>query len=100
MRYLAAYLLLQLGGNSSPSTDDIKKVLGSVGVDLDSEKAKKVIDELKGKNIEELIAEGSKKLASVPSGGSAPASSGSAPAAGESKATEEKKQEEEEEEEQ
>lgn len=58
MRYLAAYLLLQLGGNSAPTADDIKKVLGSVGVDLDSEKANKVIKELSGKNIEEVIAEG------------------------------------------
>ena len=58
MRYLAAYLLLKLGGKEAPAEDDIKKVLGSVGVDTDSDKAKKVIDELKGKNVEELIAEG------------------------------------------
>lgn len=58
MRYLAAYLLLQLGGNATPSADDIKKVLGSVGVDLDAEKANKVIKQLAGKNIEEVIAEG------------------------------------------
>lgn len=65
MRYLAAYLLLQLGGNTSPAEDDIKKVLGSVGVDLDSERAKKVIAELKGKNIEEVIAEGNSKIGNL-----------------------------------
>lgn len=58
MRYLAAYLLLKLGGNESPSADDIKKVLGSVGVDLDAEKAGRVIKQLEGKNIDEVIAEG------------------------------------------
>lgn len=63
MRYLAAYLLLQLGGNATPSADDIKKVLGSVGVDLDAEKANKVIKQLAGKNIEEVIAEGECTLA-------------------------------------
>ncbi|KAJ2981492.1 hypothetical protein NUW54_g10867 [Trametes sanguinea] len=29
MRHLAAYLLLQIGGNASPSAADIKKVLGA-----------------------------------------------------------------------
>ena len=58
MRYLAAYLLLKLGGNETPSADDIKKVLGSVGVDLDAAKAAKVIKQLEGKNIDEVIAEG------------------------------------------
>ena len=36
----------------------------------------KVVAELAGKNLEELIAEGKKKTASVPSGGAAPAAGG------------------------
>lgn len=58
MRYVAAYLLATLGGNNSPSSDDIKKILGSVGIEAEDDKLNKVISELKGKNIEELIAEG------------------------------------------
>ncbi|KAF8217371.1 hypothetical protein K438DRAFT_1797140 [Mycena galopus ATCC 62051] len=98
MRYLAAYLLLQIGGNASPSAADIKKLLGTVSIESDDERLNKLIAELKGKSIDELIAEGSSKLASVPSGGggggSAPAAGGSAPAAA---AAEEKKEEKEEE---
>jgi len=58
MRYVAAYLLAVLGGNEKPTEADIKKILSSVGVDVDPVSLKKVIDELKGKNLEELMAEG------------------------------------------
>ena len=58
MRYVAAYLLAVLGGNESPSAADVKKILSSVGIDAEDDKLKKVISELNGKNIQELIAEG------------------------------------------
>ena len=101
MRYVAAYLLAQLGGHADPSAADMKKILGSVGIDYDEDKAKKVIESLKGKNVEDLIEKGKKKLASVPSAGAvavsaaAPAAGGAAPAKEEKK--EEKKKEEKEE---
>jgi large subunit ribosomal protein LP2 len=69
MRYIAAYLLLQIGGNSSPSKKDIKKLLSTVGVDSDDDRLDKLLSELEGKSIDQLIAEGSSKLSSVPSGG-------------------------------
>ncbi|KAL2815374.1 60s acidic ribosomal protein-domain-containing protein [Aspergillus granulosus] len=78
MKYLAAYLLLALAGNESPSASDIKEVLSAVGIDAEGERLEKLLSELEGKNIQELIAEGSAKLASVPSGG---AGAGAAPAA-------------------
>ncbi|KAJ4345324.1 60S acidic ribosomal protein P2 [Didymosphaeria variabile] len=77
MKHLAAYLLLGLGGNTSPSASDVKEVLESVGIEADSERLDKLLSELEGKDINELIASGSEKLASVPSGGA-----GGAPAAG------------------
>jgi len=58
MRYVAAYLLAVLGGNENPSAADIKKILSSVGIDAEDDKLKKVIGELNGKNIQELIVEG------------------------------------------
>jgi large subunit ribosomal protein LP2 len=79
MRYVAAYLLAVLGGKASPTAADLEKILGSVGIEAETDKVNKVISELKGKNVEELIAEGSKKLASVPSGGAVAAAA--APAA-------------------
>ncbi|XP_074129720.1 large ribosomal subunit protein P2 isoform X2 [Sminthopsis crassicaudata] len=101
MRYVAAYLLAVLGGNDSPNSKDLKKILDSVGIETDEERLKKVISELSGKNIEDVIAQGSSKLASMPAGGAVPvaASAGSAaPAAGgAAPAAEEKKEEKKEE---
>lgn len=76
MRYVAAYLLAVLGGNNHPSEADIKKILSSVGIDADETQLKKVISELKDKNIEDVLAEGRLKLASMPA-----AAPGGAPAA-------------------
>ncbi|CBY33355.1 unnamed protein product [Oikopleura dioica] len=71
MRYVAAYLLAQLGGKDAPTADNIKAILSSVGIDADEEKLSLVISQLAGKNIDEVMAEGKEKLASVPSGGAA-----------------------------
>ncbi|OJJ46636.1 hypothetical protein ASPZODRAFT_152088 [Penicilliopsis zonata CBS 506.65] len=96
MKHLAAYLLLGLAGNTSPSAEDIKAVLSSVGIDADEERLTKLIAELEGKDLQQLIAEGATKLASVPSGGAgAPAAAGAA--AGGAAAAEEKVEEKEEE---
>jgi len=81
MRYIAAYLLLQLGGKTSPGADDIKKVLTAGGVDCDDERLSNLLSELEGKSIDELISAGSAKLASVPSGGGVATSSGGGGAA-------------------
>ncbi|TRX88457.1 hypothetical protein FHL15_010647 [Xylaria flabelliformis] len=98
MKHLAAYLLLGLAGNTSPSAKDIKKVLDSVGIEADDDRLETLISELKGKDINELIAEGSSKLASVPSGGAGgAAAAGGGAAAGGAAAVEEKAEEKEEE---
>ncbi|KAF8920634.1 hypothetical protein CPB85DRAFT_1272307 [Mucidula mucida] len=65
MRYIAAYLLLTIGGNTSPSAADIKKVLSAGGVEVDDSRLDSLISELSDKSIDQLIAEGSSKLASV-----------------------------------
>ncbi|KAK7817895.1 hypothetical protein U0070_005538 [Myodes glareolus] len=103
MHYVASYLLAALAGNSSPSAKDIKKILDSVGIEADDDRLNKVISELNGKNIEDVIAQGVGKLASVPAGGavavstasgSAAPAAGSAPAAAEEKKEEKKESEE------
>jgi large subunit ribosomal protein LP2 len=119
MKHLAAYLLLQQGGNDSPSAKDIKAVLESVGIEADDDRLKTLLAELKGKDINEvfrqklhdkhelhdqlifwqLITEGSAKLASVPSGGAASGGGGGGAAAGGSGAAAEEAKEEEKEEE-
>lgn len=54
MKYLASYLLLQLGGNASPSASDISALLETVGVEAESEQLDKLIAELEGKDINEV----------------------------------------------
>merc|ERR1719370_968553 len=96
MRYVAAYLLAALGGNESPSADDIKTILSSVGIDADDERLGKVVSELAGKSIADVIAAGNEKLASVPSGGGAAAAGGAAEEAKEEVKEEVKEESEEE----
>merc|ERR1712020_176370 len=94
MRYVAAALLAALG-EKTIDAKNIKSILGSVGIEAEDDKVDLVVKELKGKSLEELIAEGQEKLASMPAGGGG----GGAPAAGgaAAPAAEEKKEEPEEE---
>jgi len=54
MKHLAAYLLLGLAGNTSPSAEDIKTVLSSVGIEADQERLDKLLSELEGKDINQV----------------------------------------------
>jgi ribosomal protein L12E/L44/L45/RPP1/RPP2 len=66
----------------------------AVGVEAESEKIQKLLSELAGKDVQEVIAEGKKSLAAMPAasaGAAAPAAGGAAPAAAAKK--EEKKEE-------
>lgn len=58
MRYVAAYMLAALGGKDAPTTSDIEKILSSVGIECDSEKLNIVVNQMKGKSIDELVAQG------------------------------------------
>jgi len=97
MRVISAVLLAQLGGNASPSAADITKILSSVGVEADAGDVDRLLKELEGKDLAELIAAGREKLQSVPSGGggvaAAPAAGGAA-AGGAAPAKKEEKKEE------
>ncbi|KAL6937539.1 60S acidic ribosomal protein P2 [Hanseniaspora osmophila] len=98
MKYLAAYLLLVQGGNASPSAEDIKSVIESVGVEVESAKVDALLSALEGKTIEELIAEGNAKFATVPAAGAAVSSgSGAASSGAAAEEAEEEKEEEKEE---
>lgn len=69
-----------------------------VGVETEADYAAKLVSELEGKDVQEVIAAGKEKLASVPAGGAvaaAPAAAGGA--GGAAPAAEEKKEESEEE---
>eukprot|EP00245_Coleochaete_scutata_P013185 TRINITY_DN528_c0_g1_i1.p1 TRINITY_DN528_c0_g1~~TRINITY_DN528_c0_g1_i1.p1 ORF type:complete len:118 (+),score=56.91 TRINITY_DN528_c0_g1_i1:97-450(+) len=106
MKVVAAYLLALLGGNAAPSAKDIKKLLASVGAEAEDERIDALLSELKGRDINEVIAAGREKFAAVPGGGGGGGAvtvssgggggGGAAPAAAAEK-KEEKKEEEKEE---
>jgi len=54
MRNIAAYLLLQAGGNENPSAADVKKLLAVIGIETDDDRLKCLISELKGKSTAEV----------------------------------------------
>src|SRR5690606_38248305 len=94
MKVIAAYLLAVLGGNTNPDAGAINKILQSVGIEADQERVKKLVSELSGKDIQEIMAQGASKLATVPSGGAAAAPAASAASTSEAApAKEEKKKE-------
>ncbi|CAN0897566.1 60S acidic ribosomal protein P2 [Linum grandiflorum] len=64
MKYIAAYLLAVLGGNSAPTADDLKSILGSVGADAEDDRIERILSQTKGRDINELIAAGMEKMAS------------------------------------
>ena len=93
MKYLAAYLLLVQGGNAAPSAADIKAVVESVGAEVDEARINELLSSLEGKgSLEEIIAEGQKKFATVPTGGASSAAAGAAGAAEEEKEEEAKEE--------
>lgn len=93
MRYVAAYMLAVLGGSENPKNADIEKILSSVGIEADSERLTKVVKELNGKSVDELIAAGREKLSSMPVGGAAAPAAAAAGAADTGKKEEAKKEE-------
>lgn len=96
MKHVAAYLLLVLGGNESPTADDVTKALATVGVEADADSLNRFLSEMEGKDLEETLAAGKEMLAKFGGGGGGAVSGGAA--AGGDAAAEEEKQEEEEEE--
>jgi ribosomal protein L12E/L44/L45/RPP1/RPP2 len=80
MRYIAAYLLAQLGGDAKPSKAKISAIVKSAGVDVDDSAIDSLLSKFEGKTLADVIAEGSAKLSVVGGGASAGAA---APAASE-----------------
>ena len=63
MRYIATYLLLQLGGTTAPSGDDIRRVLDVVHIVADEIQLQRFLSAIEGKDVAQLIQEGSTKFA-------------------------------------
>jgi len=96
MKIVAAYLLAVLGGNASPDAKAVQHILASVGADAHTDPAaiEKLVSELKGKDVFQIIESGKAKLShvsSAPAHGHTPAASGHAHEKKEEKKKEEKK---------
>jgi large subunit ribosomal protein LP2 len=65
MKHIAAYALLVLGGNASPSVADVEKVLKEAGAKADSDKVAVLVKALEGKQFHELVAEGNKAFGAM-----------------------------------
>jgi large subunit ribosomal protein LP2 len=80
------------------AADDVAKLLKDTGVQTNKEELDALIKAVGGKKLHDLVRDGSKRLASVPSGGAAPAKAAAAPSgapAAAAKKVEEKPKEEE-----
>ncbi|CAF1715636.1 unnamed protein product [Brassica oleracea var. botrytis] len=101
MKVTAAFLLAKLGGNESPTKDDLKSIFESVGAEFDEVKTDLFFSLVKDHDLTELIAAGREKMAALSSGGPAVAmvagAGGNAPSAAEPVAESKKVEEEKEE---
>lgn len=96
MKHLAVYMMLVLGGNATPSKEDVTKALSAVGIEADGERLSKMMAELEGKDLNELLENGKELLAKFGSGGGG-GGAGSGGGGGAAEEAEEEKPEEEEE---
>mmetsp|Transcript_2373 Transcript_2373/g.3582 ORF Transcript_2373/g.3582 Transcript_2373/m.3582 type:complete len:117 (-) Transcript_2373:144-494(-) len=100
MQEAAAYILLVLGGNNTPSADDVKGVLTAAGnAEPSDDSIAALVGDMEGKNVNDLLAEGMEKLKDVPMGGGGGGGGGAGGAAGGEDAVEEEEEEIEEEQE-
>eukprot|EP00536_Pseudo-nitzschia_multiseries_P000183 jgi/Psemu1/299893/fgenesh1_kg.3_\ len=95
MKELATYLMLQIGGNATPSKEDVTGALSAVGVEADAASLDKLYADLEGKDVAELIEAGKEQLAKFGGGGGGGGGGGAA-AGGAAEAEEEEEEEEEE----
>ena len=98
MKTLAAALLIALSGKEV-TEDGIKKIFTAAGAKGNDEEIKKVVDSLKGKKIDNVIADGLKKLSGMSVGESKGEEKGKKDDKKEKKKEEKKKEEKKEEEE-
>ena len=78
MRHVAAYIVAVIGGNANPSEKDLKKILNSVGIEPVDAQLTTVVNELNGKDLFQLMEQGSALLAGMPMGGGGGASGSAA----------------------
>jgi large subunit ribosomal protein LP2 len=70
MKYIGAYCMVALSG-VEVTKESVKKVLESVSIKVDEEKLSGLIESLKGKTLNEVIASGMSKVSNMSAGAGA-----------------------------
>ena len=84
MKYIAAYILLSLGGKKDVTEKDLSEFFKAIGTKAEDAQIKNVVETLKGKNLNELATKGLPKLSNL-SFGSSSGAEASAPAKADAK---------------
>eukprot|EP01006_Ploeotia_vitrea_P031436 TRINITY_DN63763_c0_g2_i1.p1 TRINITY_DN63763_c0_g2~~TRINITY_DN63763_c0_g2_i1.p1 ORF type:complete len:111 (+),score=28.14 TRINITY_DN63763_c0_g2_i1:50-382(+) len=71
MKHLAAYILCVLGGNESPSSGDVTKIITAAGGEADEDELTKMMNDLAGKDLTTLCTEGLEKIKNAAASASA-----------------------------
>lgn len=95
MKYVAAYILLSLGGKTNVTEADVSSFLKGVDSEVNEEQLKAVVAALSGQSLAELSTKGLAKLSTVSFGGAQASNAAPAQAGNAAPAKEEKKKEEE-----
>eukprot|EP00469_Lotharella_globosa_P013071 CAMPEP_0167788308 /NCGR_PEP_ID=MMETSP0111_2-20121227/9962_1 /TAXON_ID=91324 /ORGANISM="Lotharella globosa, Strain CCCM811" /LENGTH=110 /DNA_ID=CAMNT_0007680159 /DNA_START=27 /DNA_END=359 /DNA_ORIENTATION=+ len=97
MRIIGAYMLAVMGGNEKPDAAAVSAILDAIGEKADEERMKLFFSQIEGKDLAEVIEEGSKKLGAMGGvGGGGAAGGGAGGEGGEAGEKKEEKKEEEE----
>lgn len=62
MKHIAAYVLLVMGGNATPSAADVAGLITGAGGEADEAQIATLIGDLEGKSIQELLTKGEESL--------------------------------------
>lgn len=96
MKYIAAYLLAVLGGNDAPTAADVSAIIKSADVEVDDAAVDAVLKAVDGKDLNEVLTAGMKKLVNIGGGGGPAAGASAVAAAAPAAAVVEEEEEEEE----
>ncbi|MBA0739977.1 hypothetical protein Gogos_013202, partial [Gossypium gossypioides] len=58
VKVIITYFLVVLGGNFSPSANDLKDILGSITVEIDDDRLELLLFQVKGKDAIKIITSG------------------------------------------
>jgi len=73
MKYVAAYILLALGGKSNPTEQDLTDYLKKIDSEVNQDQVKAVVSALSGHSLAELSTKGLSKISAMSFGGAGPA---------------------------